>query len=128
PVFDFAYILIARILKGETRTVRQVVEHCATDHLSHRLVWLGFSQRRAVLFIYMMALALGLAGIMFRNSTRGFDSALGLAQGAAIVALIVVLMVTAGQRQATLERRVHEIRPLTPLDDEATPEDLRKSA
>lgn len=129
PVFDFTYILIARILKGETKTLRQVIEHCATDHLSHRLVWLGFTQRRAVLFIYLMAFALGLAGLMLRHSTRGFDSALGLAQGGAVVALIVVLMVTAGGRQAALERRVKETRPLAPAGVIETPqEEMRKTA
>jgi UDP-GlcNAc:undecaprenyl-phosphate GlcNAc-1-phosphate transferase len=106
PIFDFAYILVARILQGQTRTVREVIEHCAQDHLSHRLVWLGFTQRRAVLFIYLMAFVLGLAGIMLRNSTRGFDSAVGLIQGLSVVALIVTLMLTAGSRQASLERRM----------------------
>ncbi len=129
PVFDFGYILIARLLKGETKTVRQVIEHCATDHLSHRLVWLGFSQRRAVLFIYLMAFALGIAGIMLRNSVRGFDSALGLVQGAAVLALIAVLMITAGSKQAALEKRVKEIRPLAPAEDAETPqEEMRKTA
>jgi len=129
PVFDFTYILIARIIRGETKTVRQVIEHCATDHLSHRLVWLGFSQRGAVLFIYAMAFALGLAGILLRNSTRGFDSVLGLMLGGAIVSLVVALMITAEQRQAALHRRMNDIRPLPPADDAVTPEEeLRKTA
>ncbi len=129
PVFDFTYILIARMLKGETKTLRQVIEHCATDHLSHRLVWLGFTQKRAVLFIYLMAFALGLTGLMLRNSSHGFDSALGLAQGAAVVALIAVLMITAGTRQAALERRMKDIRPLAAIDEAETPqEEMRKTA
>ncbi len=129
PVFDFTYILIARIVRGETKTVRQIIEHCAPDHLSHRLVWLGFSQRRAVLFIYLMAFALGIAGILLRNSTRGFDSVLGLMLGAAVVSLVVVLMVTAEGRQAALERRAREIRPLPPVDEAETPqEEMRKTA
>lgn len=129
PVFDFGYIVIARILKGETKTVRQVIEHCAPDHLSHRLVWLGFSQRRAVLFIYLMAFALGVAGIMLRNSSRGFDSVLGLMQGLAVLALIAVLMVTAGSKQRALERRMTDIRPAAPADHADTlPEKIRKTA
>jgi len=129
PVFDFTYILIARIVRGETKTLRQVIEHCAPDHLSHRLVWLGFSQRGAVLFIYVMALSLGLAGILLRNSTRGFDSVLGLMLGAGIVALVVALMVTAEQRQAALQRRMTEIHPLPEVDEALMPqEDLRKTA
>ena len=134
PIFDFAYILIARILQGQTRTVRDVIEHCAQDHLSHRLVWLGFSQRRAVLFIYLMAFVLGLAGIMLRNSTRGFDSAIGLIQGLSVAALIVTLMLTAGSRQASLERRMGAMIRLpraAPGAGEAnaeSSEEMRKSA
>jgi UDP-GlcNAc:undecaprenyl-phosphate GlcNAc-1-phosphate transferase len=133
PIFDFTYILIARIFKGQTRTVREVIEHCAPDHLSHRLVWLGFSQRRAVLFIYLMAFVLGLSGILLRNSTRGFDSALGLVQGVSVVALIVTLMLTAEGRQASLERKMGALirMPRPGSDDSAADEaagELRKSA
>ncbi len=109
PIFDFAYVILSRIFRGETRSLRDVIEHCAPDHLSHRLVWLGFTQRRAVLFIYLMCFVLGLAGMSLRNSTRGFDSALGLIQGLSVFALIVTLMLTAGGRQSALERRMGEL-------------------
>jgi len=98
PIFDFAYIIVARILRGETRTIRQVIEHCALDHLSHRLTWMGFSQRQAVLFIYVAAIAMGITGILLRNSGSLLDSALGLAQGLAIVMIIMVLMAEAAHR------------------------------
>lgn len=98
PIFDFAYILIARILRGETRTLRSVIEHCAPDHLSHRLVWIGFSQRQSVLFIYLIAIALGVSGVLLRNSSSVFDTALALCQGVAIVVIVMVLMATAARR------------------------------
>ncbi|MBN2308793.1 MAG: undecaprenyl/decaprenyl-phosphate alpha-N-acetylglucosaminyl 1-phosphate transferase [Candidatus Hydrogenedentes bacterium] len=98
PIFDFAYILIARVLRGETRTIRQIIEHCAPDHLSHRLVWIGFSQRKAVLFIYLIAASMGATGILLRNSKAVLDSLLGLTQGLAIVAIVVILMSTAARR------------------------------
>lgn len=101
PLFDFAYILVTRIIKGETKTLRQVIEHCGTDHLSHRLVYLGFSQRQAVLIIYLIAIALGEAGVLLRNSERPFDSVMALTQGASILTLIVVLM--AGARHKALQ-------------------------
>ncbi len=133
PIFDFTYILVARVFKGQTRTIREVIEHCAPDHLSHRLVWLGFTQRRAVMFIYLMAFVLGLSGIMLRNSTRGFDSAIGLIQGLCVVALIVTLMLTAEGRQASLERKMGALirmpRPAAEIDaaGEAV-EEMRKTA
>lgn len=99
PLFDFAYIIITRILRGETRTVVSVINHCAMDHLSHRLTWMGFSQRKAVLFIYLFCVALGATGILIRNSVNYADSALGLLQGFAIVTIVVVLMRNADRRR-----------------------------
>jgi len=98
PIFDFAYTLAARIIKGETRTLRAIIDHCATDHLSHRLVWIGFSQRKAVLFIYLISFALGVTGILLRNSTRLLDSLLALIQSFAIFAIVAVLMASAAKR------------------------------
>jgi len=119
PIFDFAYILIARILRGETRTLREVIEHCGTDHISHRLVWIGFSHGQAVLFIYLICLALGTSGILLRNSTSMFNSVLGLLQGAAILLIIVVLMATAEKRHA---RRVRLASPSPDAPDGETAE------
>ena len=129
PIFDFGYILVTRILKGETRTIRDVIEHCAPDHLSHRLVWFGFSQRKAVPFIYMMSFFLGISGLLLRNSTRPFDSFLGLIQGGFILLLIAVLMITAESRRA--RTAAHEAKPIlfeVEPESETAPEDTRKSA
>lgn len=98
PIFDFAYILIVRLVRGETKTLREVIEHCAPDHLSHRLVWFGFSQRKSVLFIYLMCFVLGVSGLLLRNSETSLDSIVGLMQGVSVVALIVLLMLTAEGR------------------------------
>ncbi len=106
PIFDFSYIIIARILRGETKTVREVIEHCGTDHLSHRLVWIGFSQRHAVFIIYLICIALGVTGVLLRNSARLFDSALALLQGGAILLIIVVLMASANRRGGSAHIRI----------------------
>ena len=102
PLFDFAYIILARIIRGETRTLRDIIDHCAPDHLSHRLTWIGFSQSRAVLFIYLMAIALGVSGILLRNSKSLLDSVLGLFQGFAVVAIIIILMAAAARAHERL--------------------------
>ena len=98
PLFDFAYIILARILKGETRGIRAVIEHCALDHVSHRLCWIGFSQRKAVLFVYLIATATGVTGILLRNSVSWVDSVLALFQGFAIIVIVMILMATAAHR------------------------------
>ncbi len=98
PLFDFAYILVVRVLRGDTKTLRAMIDHCAPDHLSHRLMWIGFSQRKAVLFIYLICTAMGVSGILLRNSSSLFDSQLALLQAAAIAAIVMVLMATAARR------------------------------
>ena len=129
PIFDFGYVLVTRILNGETRTVRGVIEHCAPDHLSHRLVWFGFSQRNAVLFIYMMSFALGTSGLLLRNSERGFDSILGLVQGGSVLLLIAVLMITSEGRH--VKTAPHDAKPVllkVEPSTETEPEPIRKTA
>ena len=121
PIFDFAYIIIARILRGETRTLRQVIEHCAPDHLSHRLVWIGFSQRKAVLFIYVIALGLGVTGILLCHTRNEFDSVLGLVQGFAIVFIVMTLMATAARRQ--IRHVQEEMAWLNAMEEDGRPQD-----
>ncbi len=129
PIFDFGYIIVTRILKGETRTIRDVIEHCAPDHLSHRLVWFGFSQRKAVLFIYVISLVLGMSGLLLRNSTRPFDSVIGLVQGGSVLLLIVVLMITAESRRAkTASPDTKPVLFEVESESETEPEDIRKTA
>ena len=123
PIFDFAYILIARILRGETRTLRQIIDHCATDHLSHRLVWIGFSQRNAVLLIYVLSVALGITGILLRNSTTLLDSFLGLFQGLAILTIVVILMASAAKRHiGMIQEEVQGLNSATGPDAPAVQE------
>ncbi|MFP6616227.1 MAG: hypothetical protein VCB26_07470 [Candidatus Hydrogenedentota bacterium] len=98
PIFDFAYIIIVRQIRGETKTLRKMIEHCAPDHLSHRLVWFGFSQRKSVFFIYIMCFVLGISGLLLRNSESTLDSVAGLLQGGSVAVLIVLLMITAEGR------------------------------
>lgn len=129
PIFDFGYVIVTRILNGQTRTVRDVIEHCAPDHLSHRLVWFGLSQRKAVLFIYMMAFALGTSGLLLRNSERGFDSILGLVQGGSVLLLIAILMITSEGRHAkTASRDARPVLLEVEPPDESEPEPIRKTA
>jgi UDP-GlcNAc:undecaprenyl-phosphate GlcNAc-1-phosphate transferase len=99
PIFDFAYIILVRIWRGETRTLRDIIDHCAPDHLSHRLVWSGFSQRKSVGFIYLICISLGTSGILLRNSDSLVDGALALVQGLATIAIIIGLMTNSDRRR-----------------------------
>ncbi|MFO7975509.1 MAG: MraY family glycosyltransferase, partial [Candidatus Hydrogenedentota bacterium] len=106
PIADFAYVLVTRIVRGETRTLRSVIAHCGLDHLSHRLIWIGFSQRKSVLFIYLVCVALGITGILLRSATTFTDTVFALLQGVAILTIVAVLMAAVkDRREKSLPRR-----------------------
>jgi len=109
PLFDFAYILVARIMRGETRSLRSIIDHCGMDHLSHRLTWMGFSQCQAVLFIYLICVALGVSGVLVRNSVNYLDATLGILQGLSVFAIVVILMAVANRRHKRRVRPVEHV-------------------
>ena len=53
PIFDTGFVLVLRRLAGRRATKG------GTDHISHRLVSLGFSERSAVRILYLLALVGG---------------------------------------------------------------------
>jgi len=87
PIFDTALVTIARRLHG-----RPIV-HGGRDHLSHRLVALGLSERGAVLVLYGLCAAFGLLGL----AARALGHWVTLALAALGVVGIVVFGVYLGQ-------------------------------
>jgi UDP-GlcNAc:undecaprenyl-phosphate/decaprenyl-phosphate GlcNAc-1-phosphate transferase len=62
PLFDTAFVLVLRRLAGRKASKG------GTDHVSHRLVSLGFSERTAVRFLYLLGLIAGVvAAVMVLN-------------------------------------------------------------
>jgi UDP-GlcNAc:undecaprenyl-phosphate GlcNAc-1-phosphate transferase len=62
PLCDTAFVLVLRRLAGRSATKG------GTDHISHRLVSLGFSERSAVRILYLLGLASGgVAAVMVLN-------------------------------------------------------------
>ncbi|MGB9723462.1 MAG: MraY family glycosyltransferase [Chloroflexia bacterium] len=59
PIFDTTLVTISRLRRG-----RNPLTSPGKDHLSHRLVARGMSRREAVLVIYVLAFALGMAAIL----------------------------------------------------------------
>jgi UDP-GlcNAc:undecaprenyl-phosphate GlcNAc-1-phosphate transferase len=64
PLFDTAFVLVLRRLAGRSAT------RGGTDHVSHRLVSLGFSERSAVRILYALGLIGGLTAwiLVFWNT------------------------------------------------------------
>ncbi|MDX2177890.1 MAG: MraY family glycosyltransferase [Candidatus Sumerlaeia bacterium] len=81
PLFDLSTVLWIR-----WRTGRKLTEG-DTNHISHRLVALGFSRREAAVVLYAVALAVGLAAVALRQ----LDWRHGLLQTASIALLFAVL-------------------------------------
>ena len=89
-IFDMAHITCERILTGKVRSFRTWIEYVGKDHLHHRIADVLGSRRRAVLFIYLMSLCLGLSALVLRDSAA-VDGFLLILQAAILVVLITVL-------------------------------------
>lgn len=62
PIFDTTLVTLARLLNGRS------VFMGGRDHTSHRLVFMGFSDRLAVLFLYGIGSAAGAAAILVNHT------------------------------------------------------------
>ena len=65
PLFDTGFVLILRRLAGRSAT------RGGTDHVSHRLVSLGFSERRAVRVLYGLGAGGGVVAVAARAGGAG---------------------------------------------------------
>src|SRR5207247_1869764 len=65
PILDTATVVYIRVKE------RRPIYVGDSRHLSHRLVSLGFSQRTAVLFLYLVTFALGLGAASLPDATVG---------------------------------------------------------
>ncbi len=63
PIFDTTLVTISRLRRGQNPMTTP-----SKDHLSHRLVARGLTQREAVLTIYMICGALGVLGLLIEKS------------------------------------------------------------
>ena len=63
PIFDTALVVFSRLRRGVSPNT------AGKDHLSHRLVQRGFSQREAVLLLYLLTGAGGMIGVFITEAT-----------------------------------------------------------
>jgi UDP-GlcNAc:undecaprenyl-phosphate GlcNAc-1-phosphate transferase len=82
PLFDTGFVLVLRRLAGRSAT------RGGTDHVSHRLVSLGFSERSAVRILYLLGIVGGLTAWALVTG--------GIEQTSPIAALFVVLVTLVG--------------------------------
>jgi len=92
PILDTATVVLIRIREKRPIYVGD------SRHLSHRLVSLGFSQRAAVLFIYLVTFCLGLGAAALADAGV-LQSLLIVLQCLSFVALLLILMFFERRRQ-----------------------------
>ncbi len=90
-IFDMSYITISRFASGKVSNFREWVSYVGRDHLHHRLNNLGLNNKQTVLFIYFLALSLGISAIVLKNG-RTIDGLLLVAQAFMIFFILVILM------------------------------------
>jgi UDP-GlcNAc:undecaprenyl-phosphate GlcNAc-1-phosphate transferase len=83
PILDTALVIVSR-----TRRRVNPLTTAGKDHLSHRLVAMGFSQMEAVLSLYLIAGAFGMAALFITNADVLEGYAIALA--AVILGLVAI--------------------------------------
>lgn len=91
-VFDMLYITVSRIIKGKTRTVKEVLEYVGKDHFHHRLMDIGFTHRQTVGFIYLLSICMGLGAVVLRTSISPLNVFFLLVQAFIIFLILSLLM------------------------------------
>lgn len=100
PVFDMTLVTVARTLSGRPAS------RGGTDHTAHRLVALGFSERRAVVVLYLVAAVSGGAAWSVRVSEAQADLLLMLlAVGLVLLAVFLLrVQVYGGEDYSVLHK------------------------
>jgi UDP-GlcNAc:undecaprenyl-phosphate GlcNAc-1-phosphate transferase len=81
PIFDTTLVTVVRKLNG------RAISQGGRDHSSHRLVALGFSERRAVIILYELAILSGLLALWMRDGRPDISMCL-MAMFAAFLTLL----------------------------------------
>jgi len=74
PIFDTTLVVFSRLRRGINPLTNP-----GRDHVSHRLVSLGLSQRQAVVSLYAICGALGVVGVLIMFSNLAVAYGLGAA-------------------------------------------------
>jgi UDP-GlcNAc:undecaprenyl-phosphate/decaprenyl-phosphate GlcNAc-1-phosphate transferase len=89
PLFDTALVTISRIRRGIP------ISRGGKDHLSHRLVALGYTRREAVLILYLIQGALGVAALVVMQAT--------ILEGYAVGAVVLAFAIYGAYRLEQLD-------------------------
>jgi len=97
-IFDMVYITISRISTGKVKSFREWLDYTGRDHFHHRLMDLGFSERNAVLFIFITCLTLGLGALQLEKAQTSYPVVIQIIQAVFIFLVITLLMLTGREK------------------------------
>ena len=89
-IYDMVHTTVERIYLGRVRTVKECLEYVGKDHMHHRLERVLGSRTETVFMIFLLSIALGLAGVVLRNA-RTMDALFLLLQATIIVVVVSIL-------------------------------------
>jgi UDP-GlcNAc:undecaprenyl-phosphate/decaprenyl-phosphate GlcNAc-1-phosphate transferase len=112
PILDTSLVILVRLAEGRP------IWQGGRDHLSHRLVYVGFGEREAVAVLLSIAALCAGAGVLV---VAADDALVTGAAAGAVVALLIglgsrLVLVTEEMRLAILPMR-HRERKLEPVQD-----------
>lgn len=84
PVFDTLSVICIRLKNGES------IFKPDRRHFSHRLLNLGFTQRQAVLLVYLVCFCVGLSSLLLRQ-VDAFGAVVIIVQALAVFGIIIAL-------------------------------------
>ncbi|OIO39523.1 MAG: hypothetical protein AUJ75_01175 [Candidatus Omnitrophica bacterium CG1_02_49_10] len=96
PIFDTTLVSIMRVSRGQS------IFAGGKDHSSHRLISLGFSEKKAVMFIYLISLILGVSAFIVTISDP--------VSAAISISAIFLLLFILGVRLALVDANFEEWR------------------
>ena len=98
-IYDMIYITISRILAGKVRDLEEWLNYVGKDHLHHRMANLLLSNKKSVLFIYLLSFTLGLNALLLRDADS-FSAMILLTQAICILVIITVIEITGNRKRA----------------------------
>lgn len=90
PLFDIAFVGVARVKRGKVHSVREWLAYTGKDHIHHRIEALGLHKAHTVLLIFFISATLGLSAILLRDATP-YEGGLVLVQAGCILAIVAIL-------------------------------------
>ncbi len=97
-IFDMAYITGERIISGKVKNFKEWIDYVGKDHMHHRLHAVLGDKRKAVLYIYLICIILGISAIALRNA-RPIDGILLVFQAFLITVGISILEYSGRQKE-----------------------------